>query len=276
MFGHIAFHALMTTPAEPDDDDARAGLRERIQTLEERYRQAIDAEGACPRAFAPVRSKPQRTYDPIRDVPVPAGEHVPAVLANLAAGEEEAWKTVQESLRNFGEASGLLDALDVRRKGKKASDPFQIHVKIGGFPFNLIDVGYGVSQILPILVDSLLASPGSSFLLQQPEVHLHPRAQAELGTFLATLVRAARKRFIVETHSDYLIDRIRMDIRDRKTIAPEEVRILYFERDGNQVTIHPLTLDADGEFDDVPDGYRDFFLREQRRFLGGVSGVPAD
>ena len=83
---------------------------------------------------------------------------------------------------------------------------------------NLIDVGYGVSQVLPLLVELLpILSGASLFLLQQPEVHLHPSAQAALGSLFCTTVRASGRQLIVETHSEYIIDRIRMDIRDRTT-----------------------------------------------------------
>src|SRR4029077_20194792 len=108
--------------------------------------------------------------------------------------------------------------------------PFQISVNISGPSSNLVDVGYGVSQALPVVVETLQAPRGSLFLLQQPEVHLHPRAQAALGTYLADISKRRRHTILIETHSDYLIDRIRMDIRDGKGISPSDVCVLFFER----------------------------------------------
>ena len=83
---------------------------------------------------------------------------------------------------------------------------------------NLVDVGYGVSQALPVITELLDhdADPPKLFLLQQPEIHLHPKAQAALGSLLCTVAGIGRQ-LIVETHSDYLLDRVRMDIRDNKT-----------------------------------------------------------
>ena len=76
------------------------------------------------------------------------------------------------------------------------------------------------------------------FLLQQPEVHLHPRAQAALGSLFCNLA-ASGKQIIVETHSDYVLDRVYMDIRDSKTdLEADDVSILYFERDELDVNIH--------------------------------------
>lgn len=226
--------------------------------------------GLRPHAFAPVRTSPRRTYDPIGILAQPEGSHVPMVLAHIAAEQPEQWKALVESLTAFGRQTGLFQDLAVRRLGDGPGDPFQIQVRLGGSLVNLIDVGYGVSQILPIVVDCLRAESGSTFLLQQPEVHLHPRAQAELGSFLGVLAKQQNKRFVIETHSDYLVDRIRMDVRDgRGGLRPEDVSLLYFERENGEARIHRLELDAMGNIVNPPDGYRRFFLEEERRFLGG-------
>jgi len=222
-----------------------------------------------PYAFAPVRTRPKRTYDPLKDIPDPEGSHVPMILAKAFTPDPTASAQLREAIDAFGRASGLFTDIDVRRIGRKAGDPFQLQVKIAGSGINLVDVGYGVSQVLPILVDALREPPGNTFLLQQPEVHLHPRAQAELGSFLATLAKQQQKRFVIETHSDYMIDRIRMDIRDGKHLKPGEVVILYFERTGEAVQIHTMEIDRFGNLIGSPPGYRQFFLEEERRMLGG-------
>lgn len=221
-----------------------------------------------PIAIAPVRTRPQRTYNPVSETPLPEGEHVPMVLAKTYFEDKRRWESLKVALEKFGSASGLFSSLEIKSLGRHESDPFQIRVKIEGPPSNLMDVGYGVSQVLPILVDSLLADEGSFYLLQQPEVHLHPRAQAELGTFLATLVAKQSIRFVVETHSDYLLDRIRMDVRDKKVLKPDDISILFFERLGGEIVIRPLEIDANGNLLRTPSNYRQFFLHEERRFLG--------
>ena len=167
----------------------------------------------------------------------------------------------------FGSKSGLFEHIEVIRKGNKESDPFQIGVKSGGPTFNLVDVGYGVSQALPILVD-ILQRPAANevFLLQQPEVHLHPRAQAEMGSFFARLT-SKNRRFVIETHSDHLVDRVRMEVR-HKNLRPDDVSLLYFERTKHGATIHHLELDKDGGIANPPAGYRKFFLNEERDLLG--------
>ena len=133
---------------------------------------------------------------------------------------------------------------------------------------NLIDVGYGVSQVLPVITELFRERERPMFLLQQPEVHLHPSAQAALGSLFCRIA-APDRQLVVETHSDHLIDRVRMDVRDGKArLKPEEVSILYFERRGLDVQIHSLCVDERGNVLNTPRSYRRFFLDETRRSLG--------
>jgi predicted ATPase len=222
-----------------------------------------------PAAFAPVRSRPRRTYDPIHQRPDAEGQHIPTLLARLHHERGRGWKRVSGALRAFGKASGLFDRISVRSLGKEG-DPFQIEIDVPGQKGsrNLLDVGYGVSQVLPVLVEGALTPKGGTLLFQQPEVHLHPRAQAELGTLLATLA-AQGPQCIVETHSDYLIDRVAMAVRDpNHPLKPDDVSLLYFQPSGTGVTIYPLRLDAGGDVVDPPPEYRRFFLHEHARYLG--------
>jgi len=190
------------------------------------------------------------------------------LLAALSRSAQQAqWTALRSALKEFGSKSGLFGEIEIVNKGRKESDPFQVGVKSGRRTFNLIDVGYGVSQALPVLVDTLRrASPFETFLIQQPEVHLHPKAQAELGSFFAKQA-GARRRFIIETHSDHLVDRIRMEIR-RQQLTPDDVSLLYFERKKSGATIHNMELDTDGSIVDPPPGFRQFFMKEERELLG--------
>ncbi len=223
-------------------------------------------------ASAPVRSRPRRTYDPSRPTPDPEGDYVPMYLAETVSQNKQTWADLKERLEDFGKASGLFDEITVKRLGKRGSEPFQMQIRkssgrLKGPWRNLIDVGYGVSQALPILTELLREDPPSLFLLQQPEVHLHPSAQAALGSLFCEGASSGRQ-IIVETHSDHLMDRVRMDVRDGDTpIKPEDVSILFFERDGLEVNIHSLRIDEEGNIVGAPDGYRSFFMEETTRSL---------
>ena len=229
-----------------------------------------------PYAGAPVRSKPRRTYDPAHPTPDPEGDYIPMYLAHLSYHEPDKWKRLKKALEDFGRGAGLFDEIYIRHLGKSDSEPFQVQVRKSGGKIkspkgprrNLIDVGYGVSQVLPVITELLQEDASPMFLLQQPEVHLHPSAQAALGSLFCQ-VATTGKQLVVETHSDYLLDRVRMDVRDGASgLKPEDVSILFFERNDLDVSIHSIRLDKLGNILDTPDNYRSFFMKETRRSLG--------
>ncbi len=224
-------------------------------------------------ASAPVRSKPKRTYDPSRPIRDPEGDYVPMYLADLYSQNREEWKELQEKLEDFGHNSGLFDELSLEQLGRGYGGPFQIQIRKfsdnrKGPRRNLIDVGYGVSQVLPLITELLRTDAPDMFLLQQPEVHLHPSAQAALGSLFCQ-VAGDNKQLIIETHSDYILDRVRMDIRDKSSpLKPEDVSILFFERGDLDVRIHSLRYDHEGNIIGAPVSYGEFFMEETRRALG--------
>lgn len=205
----------------------------------------------------PLRSKPERTCDPV---------------------DETHWNSLRDGLVEFGRCSGLFSDIKVKRNGEQMSDPFEIQIKVRSGPIaNIADVGAGVSQSLPLLLDIMAANDSSrgprddsnakTFLLQQPEAHLHPRGQAELASLFVEAFKKRRNRFLIETHSDYIVDRVRISVR-QGLLEPDDVSILYFEPKGNAVKIHNMGLDEAGNLEDVPAGYRDFFLKETDKLLG--------
>ena len=219
----------------------------------------------------PTRSRPKRTYDPTRVFDDPGGNHVFTLLMEIKATQKKRWETLKGQLVEFGKSSGLFQDIDVKILGGSMGNPFQLMVKVRGPNSNIIDVGYGVSQILPILVHVLnldVAKHQMTYsLLQQPEVHLHPRAQAELSSLLATLANEGNRTFIVETHSDYMIDRARIEIR-KGNIRPEDVSLIYLEPKRNVVKVHNISFDKMGNMEGVPPHYGEFFLKETNRLMG--------
>ena len=225
-------------------------------------------------ASAPVRSVPRRTYDPAPAESDPEGAYVPMYLANIFYEDRAKWQALKVQLEKFGKQAGLFDEISIRSLGRRDSEPFQLQVrkfagKLKGPRRNMIDVGYGVSQALPVITELMRDDRAPLLLLQQPEVHLHPSAQAALGTLFCEAV-GPNRQLVVETHSDHLLDRVRMDIRDGATkMTPDDVSILFFERNALNVHIHSLRLDEHGNVLDAPDTYRRFFLEETVRSLGG-------
>ena len=219
---------------------------------------------------APLRSKPKRTYDPVRETASAEGEHIPMLMMRLDRTRKKDWDSLHDDLVEFGGSADLFSDIKVKGHGKQMSDPFQLQVKVRSGPHaNIMDVGYGISQSLPILVDIMAARPreGRTFLLQQPEVHLHPRGQAQLASLFVEAFKKRGNRFLIETHSDYIVDRVRIAVRQGK-LKPDDVAILYFEPKGKAVSIHSMSVDADGNLLGAPASYREFFLREMDRLLG--------
>lgn len=226
---------------------------------------------------SPIRSRPKRTYDPTREFEDPEGSDVPMQLMRIEVTQKKEWEKLKQQLIEFGISSGLFQNIKIKNFGQSLGGPFQLQFKVRGPTSNIIDVGYGVSQILPILVQILNhgirkgTEPEyenmSYFLLQQPEVHLHPRAQAEFSSLLAKLANQGNQAFIIETHSDYMIDRARIEIR-KGNIKPEDVSLIYFEPKGNIVNVHNIGFDKMANMTDVPPHYRNFFLKESKRLMG--------
>ena len=250
-------------------EDDREQFSELLSMFDSEYLMFGDPR---PFAGAPVRSRPRRTYDPAPALRDPEGENIPMYLSTVFFEHKESWESLKDALERFGQESGLFDEVSVKRLGSRGSEPFQMHVrKYGkrtkGPRRNVIDVGYGVSQVLPVITELFLDSDTPMFLLQQPEVHLHPSAQAALGSLFCN-VATTNRQLVVETHSDHLLDRVRMDVRDgRSELKPEDVSILFFERGDLDVRIHSLRLDAEGNVLGAPASYRRFFREETRRSL---------
>ena len=259
-----------------ESDDApfpdKGAVKSRLEALREALGLWHARNSDEPFAGAPVRSQPRRTYDPIRQSSDPEGEYVPSYLAGLSRRDSDEWGALKNRLEDFGKASGLFDEISIGSLGESAGDPFQVRIRkfgkeLKGLERNLIDVGYGVSQALPLLTELLRADAPPVFLIQQPEVHLHPMAQAALGSLFCSVAR--ERQLIVETHSDYIVDRVSMDVRDKKTdLTPDDVSILFFERGELDARIHSLRLDDMGNVLGAPPSYREFFSAELTRHIG--------
>lgn len=208
--------------------------------------------------LAPIRTKPKRTYDAPQTAFSPEGEHTPYVIRKkLSASSGKAFK---EFLEQIGTSSGLFKSIAVKEYSPEDRAPFEIRIDIDKTSLTIDNVGYGVSQALPVIVEIYIQPKNSTFAIQQPEVHLHPRAQATFGDLIASVARDDEKSFLVETHSDFTIDRYRLNIKKNGNIPSQ---ILYFERLGGANTVTPISIEKDGSISaNQPDTYRDFFLNE--------------
>jgi hypothetical protein len=216
--------------------------------------------------IAPIRSAPKQFYGGARAAFSPDGEHSPYVLRRaLQQGESTEFV---EYLRNFGQASGLFDALITHTFGPDPRSPFELLVKFHNAELSINNVGYGVSQVLPLIVELLTNPPETIFLIQQPEVHLHPRAQAALGALMFQLAESNRYSYFVETHSDFLIDRYRLTLRHSVPSSSASDQVLFFTRTQSGNSVYSIQIDEKGRFEsEQPPAFRDFFIREEMSLL---------
>lgn len=219
-------------------------------------------------AGSPIRSTPERVYSASEVADSADGKNTPYKLRRAKIADVHAWRSLRKDLNRFGILTGLFSRIDVARLTKDHAGPFQIKLQVGDRRGTIADVGYGVSQTLPMITSLIQADRASAFLFQQPEVHLHPKAQAGVGTYLATHIKNDPNAvMVVETHSDFILDRVRTEVR-KGTIKSSVVTIIYFESVGDKVKCHQIDLDEFGNLIGEPDCYRSFFLREQAANVG--------
>ncbi len=170
---------------------------------------------------------------------------------------------LRQTLSEVGQQLELFE--DVAVQQSRIRPTYEVQVLQSARWRNLVDVGYGVHAILSILREISRQRRTTTFLLQQPEVQLHPSAQAALAQSMSE----SPHRFVIETHSDHLIDRFRICVMEG-FLGPDDLKIVYFARHANRTysTTHSMSVDKDGNLLDVPSGYREFFTSEMRRLLG--------
>lgn len=219
--------------------------------------------------IAPIRTKPKRIYESFKLSFSPEGSHTPLLIKSILNNQFKKNITKEEfskSIVKFGKQSGLFDKIEVENLGKDMSSPFVLNIYLNGIPLKLTNVGYGVGQVLPLLAEILIALKGRWFSIQQPEVHLHPKAQAALGEFMFEAASEGEKNFLIETHSDFIIDRFRYCLKKNKKKPTSQV--LFFERTKNGNRVISIDIDELGQYsEEQPKAFRDFFINEELNLL---------
>lgn len=134
--------------------------------------------------------------------------------------------------------------------------------------FRPSNVGFGLSYVLSIVIMLLTAKEGDCFIIENPEAHIHPKGQAELGRLLARVASTGAQLF-VETHSDHVVNGIRVAVK-QQIVAPNNVKILFFEKKNEVVdsvheqytTINEIKVDKNGELSDYPSDFLDEWINQ--------------
>jgi predicted ATPase len=214
-------------------------------------------------SIAPIRSKPKKTYDEPGTPENSEGEHIPYLIRNIIKTDN----SLLEKMNMFGSQSGLFNDINIKEYDTSDDAPFRMNFILDKEPINIVNIGYGVSQVLPVLF-TLLTQGNSIVTIQQPEVHLHPRAQAAMGDlFFELSTEKAKIRIIVETHSDYLIDRFRR--KQRESDKESNAHVIFFLRKNGINKAFSIKIDNNGNYDaGQPKEFREFFIKEEIENLG--------
>jgi predicted ATPase len=126
---------------------------------------------------------------------------------------------------------------------------------------SLSDVGFGISQFLPIAVADLQLDKGSTLIVAQPEIHLHPQVQASLANYFVSQSKKHAKRYIVETHSEYLLNRIRLLIV-KGELRTSDVATYYLEKNGSSSELYPIKFTKKGTIEGAPPGFFETYMMD--------------
>ncbi len=219
-----------------------------------------------------LRGLPERSYSRTA-----VAHSFPGDFENYAASVIAAWPANSVHTKTLGEILERLGlAWSIRAK---SIDDARVELEVARLPHlggltddfvNIADVGLGVSQVLPVVVALQIGRPGQTVYLEQPEIHLHPRAQRALADLVAESARRG-VRVIVETHSSLLITGIQTLIASGK-LEPELVKLHWFQRNPKTgaTSVRSADLDANGAFGDWPEDFDDVSLDATRQYLDAV------
>ena len=225
-----------------------------------------------------LRGNPERTYKPAS-----AGPQYPGTFENYAASIIHEWQeTKDERLKTLADALYTLGLTG--RVGTKKIDDARIELQVGSLlhhetgetdMVSIADVGLGISQVLPVLVALIVAKPGQLVYLEQPELHLHPRAQVALAQELAAAAKRGI-RVVAETHSSLLLLAVQTLVAEG-SLSPELVKLHWFTRGENGATkIDTADLDETGAYGDWPEDFDDVDLKAQSRYIKAAQSRLAE
>lgn len=247
----------------PMSDGSVSSLANRLRGLT-----YITAERVGPREVYTVEDRQ------IAPVVGPEGEHAVSVLNSgrderviaelvLPGVPPTRLRQVEERMRTLFPGCALMlqqvPQTNAVTLGIRTSDDTDFH--------RPIHVGFGLTQVFPIVVAALSAMPNDILLIENPEVHLHPAGQALIGQFLADAARAGLQ-VIIETHSDHVLNGIRRSVKAER-LKPEQVAIHFFKpRSAESAQVLSPQIDSTGNIDTWPEGFFDQFDKDMNHFAG--------
>lgn len=172
------------------------------------------------------------------------GEDMPMLIFNLLNSEDETSESLVKTLNEFGKESGLFHQIEVKELSDDQKAQFEITVIINNSKFKLINSGYGVSQVLPVLAEMLTSKNDKWLAIQQPEIYMHPRARKAFGRFIFKINQIRKLNFIIETHSPLIINEF-VKTMNKFALNQHVAQIYSFTKQHNTNTIIQLEIPDD-------------------------------
>lgn len=219
--------------------------------------------------LGPLRSKTERIYSWSGLNPETvghAGENtIPAILAardrKINFGHHQHYKLFEIAIAQELEYMELIDEFKVKPLLEQRQQ-YEVKVRVTGSKswVDLPDVGFGVSQVLPVLVQCFYAPKNSIILIEQPEIHLHPKAQSALADVLIDVIRSRENgedrniQLIIETHSEHFLRRLQLRIAE-EIITDADVKAYFADNSSSPAKLEKLQLDEYGNINNWPDNF---------------------
>lgn len=215
--------------------------------------------------LGPLRDFPRRQYKWSGGSPGDMGfrgeKFVDAILASkqrnetISRGRGKKKLTLEELVAEWLQNMGLIDSFRVEKiKGSENLYHVRVRKSAHSPEVSLTDVGFGVSQVLPVITLCFYVPEGSVVILEQPEIHLHPRVQANLADVILDAIRHRNIQVIIESHSEHLLRRIQRRIAEEE-FSHENARLYFCKMENSASVLEPLQLDLYGTITNWPDGF---------------------
>ena len=219
--------------------------------------------------LGPLRTKTDRLYSWSGITPSGVGysgeNTVAAILASrgrkINFGYKKATKPLERIVAESLKHMGLIEDFKVNAISEQRQD-YEVKLRTKGSKdwVDLPDVGFGISQVLPVLVQCFYAPPGSIILMEQPEIHLHPSAQSALADVMIDVINSREKgedrniQLIIETHSEHFLRRMQRRIAEN-AIPQEKVSAYFANITKTPATLEPLQIDNFGNIQNWPEKF---------------------
>lgn len=219
--------------------------------------------------LGPLRTKTQRLYSWTGITPESVGysgeNTVPAMLAargrKISLGYKKVKRPLEQVVAKSLKNMGLIEKFKVKRISDQRQE-YEVNVKTRGSRdwVDLPDVGFGISQVLPVLVQCFYAPANAIVIMEQPEIHLHPSAQAALADVMIDVINSKENgknrniQLIIETHSEHFLKRLQRRIAEDE-VSQDDISAYFAKVDQSPAKLEPLEIDLFGNIRNWPKNF---------------------